>query len=93
MSSTLILTIIASYFLLLIIISYLTGKSDSNASFFLGDKKSPWYIVAFGMLGATLSGITFISVPGKVDASAFSYMQMTFGFFVGWLLFLQFLLG
>jgi len=86
MSSTLILTIIAAYFLLLIIISYLTGKSDSNASFFLGDKKSPWYIVAFGMLGATLSGITFISVPGKVDASAFSYMQMTFGFFVGYMI-------
>ena len=86
MSSTLILIVIAAYFLVLIIISYLTGKSDSNASFFLGDKKSPWYIVAFGMLGATLSGITFISVPGKVDASAFSYMQMTFGFFVGYMI-------
>ena len=83
MSSTLILTIIAAYFLVLVIISYVTGESDSNSSFFLGDKKSPWYIVAFGMLGATLSGITFISVPGKVDASAFSYMQMTFGFLIG----------
>ena len=86
MSSTLILTVIAAYFLVLIVISYLTGRSDSNASFFLGDKKSPWYIVAFGMLGATLSGITFISVPGKVDSSAFSYMQMTFGFFVGYMI-------
>ena len=71
MSSTLILTVIAAYFLVLIVISYLTGRSDSNASLFLGDKKSPWYIVAFGKLGATLSGNTFISVPGKVDASAF----------------------
>ncbi len=86
MSSTLILTVIATYFLLLIVISYLTGKSDSNASFFLGDKKSPWYVVAFGMLGATLSGITFISVPGKVETSAFSYMQMTFGFLVGYII-------
>ena len=86
MSSTLILTVIASYFLLLIFISYYTGKSDSNSTFFLGDKKSPWYIVAFGMLGATLSGITFISVPGKVQASAFSYMQMTFGFLLGYIL-------
>ncbi|MBC8266644.1 MAG: sodium:solute symporter [Flavobacteriales bacterium] len=86
MSSTLILLVIASYFFLLIFISYFTGKSDSNDSFFLGDKKSPWYIVAFGMLGATLSGITFISVPGKVDASAFSYMQMTFGFFFGYMI-------
>ena len=74
------------YFILLILISYFTGKSDSNDSFFLGDKQSPWYVVAFGMLGATLSGITFISVPGKVDASAFSYMQMTMGFFFGYLI-------
>ena len=86
MSSTLILTVIATYFLLLIFISYYTGKSDSNSAFFLGDKKSPWYIVAFGMLGATLSGITFISVPGKVQASAFSYMQMTLGFLLGYIL-------
>ncbi len=85
MSSSLILSVIVGYFLLLILISYLTGKSDSNNSFFLGDKQSPWYVVAFGMLGATLSGITFISVPGKVDTSAFSYMQMTFGFFFGYL--------
>lgn len=86
MSTTLIISVIAGYFLLLILISYFTGKSDSNDSFFLGDKQSPWYVVAFGMLGATLSGITFISVPGKVDASAFSYMQMTMGFFFGYLI-------
>ena len=86
MSSTLILSVIVGYFILLILISYFTGKSDSNDSFFLGDKQSPWYVVAFGMLGATLSGITFISVPGKVDASAFSYMQMTLGFFFGYLI-------
>ena len=86
MSSILIISVIVAYFLLLILISYFTGKSDSNASFFLGDKQSPWYVVAFGMLGATLSGITFISVPGKVDASAFSYMQMTLGFFFGYLI-------
>jgi len=86
MSSTLILSVIVGYFILLILISYFTGKSDSNDSFFLGDKQSPWYVVAFGMLGATLSGITFISVPGKVDDSAFSYMQMTMGFFFGYLI-------
>jgi len=86
MSSTLIVSVIVGYFLLLILISYVTGKSDSNDSFFLGDKQSPWYVVAFGMLGATLSGITFISVPGKVADSAFSYMQMTMGFFFGYLI-------
>lgn len=85
MSSTLIISVIVAYFLLLIVISYLTGKSDSNASFFLGDKKSPWYIVAFGMIGASLSGVTFISVPGWVEASQFSYMQMVLGYLLGYL--------
>ena len=85
MSFTLIISVIASYFLLLILISYYTGKSDSNSSFFLGDRQSPWYIVAFGMIGTTLSGVTFISVPGKVAADSFAYMQMTFGFFVGYI--------
>ena len=86
MSPILIISVIAAYFILLMVISIITGKSDSNDSFFIGDKQSPWYIVAFGMLGATLSGITFISVPGKVDSSAFSYMQMTMGFFFGYLI-------
>ena len=86
MTSSLIISVIVAYFLLLILISYFTGKSDSNDSFFLGDKQSPWYVVAFGMLGATLSGITFISVPGKVAEDAFSYMQMTMGFFFGYLI-------
>jgi len=93
MSSTLILSVIVGYFILLILISYFTGKSDSNDSFFLGDKQSPWYVVAFGMIGATLSGMTFISIPGTVGAvdklsgeiPAFSYMQMTFGFFIGYI--------
>jgi len=94
MSSTLILSVIVGYFILLIIISYFTGKSDSNKSFFLGDRESPWYIVAFGMIGATLSGMTFISIPGSVGSldkltgqiPAFSYMQMTFGFLIGYII-------
>ena len=86
MSAILIISVIAAYFLVLISISYITGKSDSNDSFFLGDKKSPWYVVAFGMLGATLSGITFISIPGKVIDNSFSYMQLTMGFFFGYLI-------
>ena len=86
MSSTLIISVIVAYFVVLISISYITGKSDSNDSFFVGDKQSPWYVVAFGMLGATLSGITFISIPGKVIDSSFSYMQLTMGFFFGYLI-------
>ena len=85
MSPTLILSIIGIYFLVLILISYFTGKSDSNDAFFLGNKQSPWYIVSFGMIGATLSGVTFISVPGWVADSQFSYMQMILGMTAGYI--------
>jgi Na+/proline symporter len=78
-----ILLLIAGYFLLLFLISVITGKDDSNESFFKANKKSPWYVVAFGMIGATLSGVTFISVPGTVALQQFSYMQMVFGFVAG----------
>lgn len=80
-----ILTLIAIYFCLLIIIAYFTGKSDNNETFFKANKKSPWYIVAFGMIGASLSGVTFISVPGWVQNSQFSYMQIVFGYMIGYL--------
>ncbi len=85
MSATEIILLIVGYFIVLISISFFTGKSDDNDSFFKGKKESPWYIVAFGMIGASLSGITFISVPGAVEANYFSYMQMVFGYFFGYL--------
>ena len=84
MSPVFILSIIALYFLVLISISFFTGKSDSNEAFFLGNKQSPWYVVAFGMIGATLSGVTFISVPGWVADSQFSYLQMVMGMTAGY---------
>ena len=84
MKPILILSIVAAYFIVLILISYFTGKSDSNDAFFLGNKQSPWYIVSFGMIGATLSGVTFISVPGWVADSQFSYMQMILGMTAGY---------
>ena len=80
-----ILIIIAAYFCLLLSISYLTGKRDSNQDFFIANKKSPWYVVAFGMIGASLSGVTFISVPGWVQDSQFSYLQIVIGYFFGYL--------
>ena len=92
MSSTLILSIIAAYFLLLFLISYITGKNDSNDTFFLGNRDAPWYVIAYGMIGTTLSGITFISVPGWVASSQFSYLQMVFGFFVGYFIISRILL-
>ncbi|MCF6350226.1 MAG: sodium:solute symporter [Flavobacteriaceae bacterium] len=78
-----ILLLIAAYFGVLFLISYLTGKDDSNETFFKANKQSPWYIVAFGMIGATLSGVTFISVPGTVASQQFGYMQMVFGYIFG----------
>ena len=84
MSATLIISIIVAYFLLLLVISWLSGRGAGNESFFLGDRKSPWFIVAFGMIGASLSGVTFISVPGWVADSQFSYMQMVLGYLVGY---------
>lgn len=79
-----ILLLIAGYFGVLMLISYLTGKSGSNADFFKAGKQSPWYLVAFGMIGASLSGVTFISVPGWIEASSFSYFQVVLGYTVGY---------
>jgi Na+/proline symporter len=84
MSASLIITVIVAYFMLLLVISWISGRGAGNASFFLGDRKSPWYVVAFGMIGASLSGVTFISVPGWVVDSQFSYMQMVLGYLVGY---------
>ena len=84
MSSTSIILLIAAYFGILMIISYFTGKNDTNEDFFKAGKNSPWYIVAFGMVGASLSGVTFISVPGWVEGSQFSYLQVVFGYMVGY---------
>jgi solute:Na+ symporter, SSS family len=79
-----ILFIIVAYFGLLMFISYLTSRSADNQSFFVGNRQSPWYIVAIGMIGASLSGVTFISVPGWVQDSHFFYMQMVLGYLLGY---------
>jgi len=86
MTPTIVISLLSSYFLVLILISWFTARKADNDAFFLGERKSPWYIVAFGMIGASLSGITFISIPGWVGDSAkqFSYMQMVFGYLVGY---------
>jgi len=84
MSYTWILSLIVGYFILLITVAHLTSRKASDTAFFTGDRSSPWYIVAFGMIGASLSGVTFISVPGWVSSSQFSYMQMVLGYLVGY---------
>lgn len=86
MSPSLILIIILSYFGLLLLISFLSGrKATDNEAFFLANRKSPWWLVAIGMVGASVSGVSFISVPGMVGGMQFTYMQTVLGFFVGYL--------
>jgi len=85
MNGIYILTLILLYFGMLFTISWLVGRKHSeNDAFFLGNRRSPWYVVAFGMIGSSLSGITFVSVPGMVRQFDMTYMQMVFGFLLGY---------
>ncbi|AUC14240.1 sodium:solute symporter [Tenacibaculum sp. SZ-18] len=79
-----ILLLIVVYFSVLVFISYITGKSANNQTFFKANNSSPWYLVAFGMIGASLSGVTLISVPGWIENQQMSYMQMVLGYTVGY---------
>src|SRR5690554_5224785 len=84
MDSNLVLIVIASYFTLLYLISWLTPRKITSESFFTGARQSPWFLVAFGMIGASLSGVTFISVPGEVGNSNFYYFQVVLGYIIGY---------
>jgi Na+/proline symporter len=84
MSSVLIVIVLVCYFGVLVGISYFTSKGANSESFFSGNKQSPWYLVAFGMIGTSLSGVTFISVPGAVGAGGWHYYQLVIGFFIGY---------
>ena len=84
MNQQLILFVFLGYTALLFFISWLTSRKAGNASFFVGDKSSPWYVVAYGMIGASLSGVTFISIPGVVGTAKFSYMAIVFGYLIGY---------
>ena len=84
MSSTIILLVIILYFFGLFFVSNLTTGSNDNQTFFSANKESPWYLVAFGMVGASLSGITFISVPGDVGTTQFTYFQVVLGYLFGY---------
>jgi SSS family transporter len=83
MHPIIILIIVAAYFALLLTVSYLAGRKADNQGFFTGNRKSPWYVVAFAMTGSAISGVTFVSVPGMVAANSFAYLQMVLGFVVG----------
>ncbi|HBB93214.1 MAG: sodium:solute symporter [Bacteroidetes bacterium GWF2_49_14] len=79
-----IAVILLLYFSVLLIIARITSKGANNESFFIGNRKSPWFVVAIGMIGASISGVTFISVPGWVVTSQFAYMQMVLGYLAGY---------
>ncbi|MBO7522750.1 MAG: sodium:solute symporter, partial [Bacteroidales bacterium] len=85
MSPILILFIFLAYTTLLFAITWVTSKRANNQSFYTGNKASPWFVVAYGMIGASLSGVTFMSVPGQVQSVHFTYMLMVVGNFAGYL--------
>ena len=80
-----ILLIVLAYFAVLFCISHLTSRKADNNTFYRANRRAPWYMVAFGMIGASISGVTFISVPGMVLTSQMTYLQMCLGFIVGYL--------
>lgn len=86
MTPVVVLITIFAYFIVLYSISYAVGRRADSQGFFVGNRRSPWFVVAFAMIGSMISGVTFISVPGMVAASGFSYLQMVLGFVVGQLL-------
>lgn len=93
-TSTAVLTaiVVSSYFIILLIVARLTTRKNDNQTFFTANRNSPWYLIAFGMIGTSISGVTFISIPGKVDTVAFSYFQIVIGYFFGYLVIAKILL-
>lgn len=86
MSPVLLFSFVVGYFLILLIVAWYTGKNSDNNSFFIGNKNSNWMLVAFGMVGTSLSGVTFVSVPGAVAKESFAYFQITIGYLFGYIM-------
>lgn len=86
MSAGFLFSIVIAYFALLLFVAWRTGKNSDNESFFIGNRNSNWMLVAFGMIGTSLSGVTFVSVPGAVGADKFNYMQIVLGYVIGYIL-------
>src|SRR5215210_7420250 len=84
MSATLLFSFVIAYFLLLLAVAWYTSRNSNNDSFFIGNRSSNWMLVSFGMIGTSLSGVTFVSVPGTVGSNAFGYFQVVLGYFIGY---------
>src|SRR6476469_3289017 len=80
----LLFSFVIAYFLILLGVAWYTSRNSNNDSFFIGNRNSNWMLVAFGMIGTSLSGVTFVSVPGTVGFSAFNYFQVVMGYFIGY---------
>lgn len=86
MNEIITIVTIAAYFFVLLLVSHFTSRNATNDSFFRAGRRSPWYLVAFGMIGTSVSGVSFVSVPGYVGVTQMTYLQMCIGFFVGYLI-------
>src|ERR1043166_9613628 len=84
MSPYLLFTFVLFYFFLLLGVAWYTSRNADNNSFFIGNRNSNWMLVAFGMIGTSLSGVTFVSVPGAVGKDAFTYFQIVIGYVIGY---------
>ncbi len=84
MSPALLFSFVIGYFVILLIVANRTSRNSNNESFFIGNRSSNWMLVAFGMIGTSLSGVTFVSVPGAVGREAFAYFQITIGYLIGY---------
>src|SRR5919205_487203 len=84
MSPALLFSFVIAYFVLLLVVAYFTSRNSNNDSFFIGNRSSNWMLVAFGMIGTSLSGVTFVSVPGAVSTDAFTYFQIAIGYVLGY---------
>ena len=85
MTSSTVLLVVCLYFVLLLFIAYYTSRGSDNETFFIGKRKSHWLLVAYGMIGTSLSGVTFMSVPGEVQSQHFIYLQVVLGYFLGYI--------
>jgi len=81
-----LLTVLLMYFSLLMLVAWYTSRGANSHTFFIANKQSKWYLVAIGMVGTSLSGVTFVSVPGWVGSTNFSYMSMVLGYIMGYII-------
>src|SRR5689334_2146474 len=86
MSASLLFSFVIGYFVILLIVAYYTSRNSNNDSFFIGNRNSNWMLVAFGMIGTSLSGVTFVSVPGTVGNAGFAYFQVVIGYLIGYMI-------